>query len=106
MKLPFLFVAALYALMPAPVTLFIRPTFSMAPASFQATILIERHDGNRLLKVEYDGPEYKSSEYQLDGATSKRAFQPRVWELRSAGEYLATATLTRIVEGKEKKLVA
>lgn len=105
MSFPFLLIFALYAIR-GPVEITVRPSFAMAPNGFQATIIIDRDEHNRLLEIEYDGPEYKYSQYQLDGDKSKRAFQPRPWYLRSVGEYIATATVTRIVEGQTKKLVA
>lgn len=103
--IPFLLIFALF-FVDGPVAIYVRPQYAMSPAGFQATVFIERDPDNRLLKIEYDGPEYKASYHQLDGAQRQRIFQPRVWELRTAGQYVARATLIRVTNGRSKTLVS
>lgn len=97
--LPFLFVAALYWL--SPVTLSVYPPFGMAPASFRALVMVPRDKGNRKICYGFDGPEYKQSCVQLDGDQARRVYTA-YWNIRTAGEYEASAVVTRIENGKEK----
>ena len=101
---PFLFVAALYVF--GPVSVGVYPSVASAPAAFRARAIIEKHPDNRLLVMEVDGPEYKSSRWVIAGAQSERVFQWERLELRGVGEYVARATLTRITDGKEQKIIS
>lgn len=103
--MPFLLVWAIFAL--SPVTISVVPAFSAAhPAQFNARATIERHADNRLLELAFDGPEYKFTAFQIDGAQPQRVFAPVRVEFTAPGEYLATATLTRIEGGRAHHYVA
>ncbi len=99
---PFLFVAALYTL--NPVTLSLYPKFAMAPATFRITVMAPRNAANRLVCFQVDGPELRKSCMSLDGENSQRVWSV-YWELRTSGEYVAEATLTRMEDGKTKTYV-
>jgi len=92
-----LFVAALYTL--NPVTISIYPPASMAPATVRITVLVPRHLDNREVCYGFSGPEDKKSCLTLDGWQARRTWTV-YWPIRTAGEYLAEATLTRVTEGK------
>ena len=96
-SLPFLFIAALYAV--SPLTLTVYPPVSHAPASVRIRVVTERHAANRSLCYGYDGPQFKRSCLELDGAHDRRSFTV-FWELRQDGEYEAQAVLTRIEDGR------
>jgi hypothetical protein len=87
---------------PGPVSLAVRPSFAIAPGSFQATIIIERHHSNRQLEWGFVGPEERHTTISLDGAQRTRVFYPKPWEQLSGGDYIAYASLTRIVHGREQ----
>ena len=95
---PFLLIFALFSVPEVEVR--VRPPFAIAPGSFQATILIERHEANRALEWGYTGPESRVSSTQIDGAQRQRVFVPKPWEHLAGGDYVAYAKLTRIVNGR------
>jgi hypothetical protein len=99
---PFLLIFALYSL--NPVTISVYPHFAMQPATFRITVLVPRHVDNRKLCYAVTGPEEKRSCLSLDGWQARRTWTV-YWELRTAGEYEATATLTRMVDGREQRHV-
>lgn len=96
---PFLLIFALYSL--NPVTVSIYPRFAMSPATFRLTVLVPRHAENRRACWQVDGPELKASCVQLDGLEARRSFTV-YWDLRTAGDYTASAILTRMEQGREK----
>ena len=96
---PFLFVAALFSL--NPITLTIYPAFAMRPATFRITVLVPRHEQNRRVCWQVDGPELKRSCLSINGAEDRKSWTV-YWELRTAGEYLASAILTRSEDGRER----
>lgn len=96
---PFLFVAALYTLHPTTISVY--PAVAMAPATFRITVLVPRHLENRQICFGVDGPELKRSCVQLDGFNARRSWTV-YWELRGSGEYMASAVLTRMTDGREK----
>ena len=98
-SLPFLFIAALFTL--NPVTVDVYPPFGMAPASFRIRVMAPRHAANRAICYGVEGPELKRSCFTLEGAQAQRIWTV-FWELRAPGEYEASATLTRIEDGREK----
>lgn len=100
---PFLFVAALYSL--NPITISVYPRFSLPPATFRITVLVPRHADNRRACWAIDGPELKRSCIDLAGVESRRAWTV-YWDLRSVGEYEASATLTRMEDGRERYYVS
>jgi hypothetical protein len=101
---PFLLIWAMYFLPVVDISVF--PPMAHAPAAFRARAIIEKHPDNRLLIMEVDGPEYKSSQWVIEGAQRQRVFQWQRLELRSVGEYVAKATLIRITDGRERKHIA
>jgi hypothetical protein len=104
-SLPFLLIWALFFL-PAPVAIRITPAYDLAPGSFQATIVIERHGQNRALWIGFDGTERKESYYQIAGAQRQRIFIPKFWDNLSAGRYVGYAALLRIEDGRERRYLA
>jgi hypothetical protein len=82
----------------------------MVPGGFRVRAMIERHEANRGLFLEYDGPMHRSSYFQIDGAQRQRMFQPTnscaCWTDLVSGNYIASATLIRMVNGQEKRYVA
>ena len=96
----FLFVAALYAL-PGPLTLTIYPYFSNSPATFRVTVMAPRHAGNRLVCWSVDGPEFRKSCHSLDGENAQKVWTV-YWSLRTAGDYVAEAVLTRVEDGQTR----
>ena len=106
MKLPFLFIAAMYAFW-SPVAVRVYPQAMLAPGAVRVTAIIERHADNRklVLKAVQDRTfDIRVSTFSLDGAQSQRVFTPTnkciCWDGLPAGEYELVATLTRMVEGK------
>lgn len=101
MSLPLLFVAALYFL--NPLTLSVYPQLSGSPATFRFLVIVPRDATNRHLCYGYsrDGLDDRKSCLSLDGAKAKRAYWT-YWHIRTAGEYTATAILTRMEDGREK----
>lgn len=99
--IPFLFVAALTL---NPVTLSLYPQLAHAPATFRLTVMVPRHAENRQICYSVDGPELKRSCLTLNGAEDRRVWTV-YWSLRTAGEYEAVATLTRIEAGRERLYV-
>lgn len=97
---PFLLIAAIF--FAGPVSVLVRPSFAIAPGSFQATIIIERDADNRALEYGYYKGEFTewSSRLSLDGAQRQRVFVPKPWEQLPGGDYIAYAELTRIVQGR------
>lgn len=102
--MPFLFVWAIFAL--SPVTISVFPPAQLPPAPFRVRAIVARHADNRRLWIEIDGPEYKRSLFEIEGAQAQRVFEPVRVELRAAGEYVATATLVRIEGGRERNFIA
>lgn len=90
--------------LPGPVAVTVRPSFAIAPGSFQATIIIERDERNRQLEYGYQKGEFieVSSRLSLDGAQSQRVWQPKPWERVPGGDYIAYASLTRIDRGRSQ----
>lgn len=74
--------------------------------TFRVRAIIERHADNRLLVIEFDGPEYKRSDYQIQGAQRQRVFAPERVEFDAVGEYVAIATLVRITDGHVQRFQA
>lgn len=104
--MPVLFIWAMFFTM-GPVSVTVSPPFSLTtPAAFHARVIIERHADNRLLELEFDGPEYKYSKFELAGAQRQRVFEPARVEFTTSGEYVALATLTRIEGGTTHRYVA
>lgn len=100
MTIPFLLIFAIF--FAGPVSILVRPTFAIAPGSFQATIIIERNADNRVLEYGFTKGEFTewSSTLSLDGAQRQRVFQPKPWESLPGGDYIAYASLTRITQGR------
>ena len=96
---PLLLVFALYSL--NPITVSVYPAFAMAPATFRITVLVPRHLENRKLCLSYDGGEMRRSCHDLQGFNSRRSWTV-YWGVRTAGEYSASAELTRMENGKER----
>lgn len=96
---PLLLIFALFTL--NPVTISVYPHFSLPPATFRITVLVPRDATNRRICWKVDGPELRSSCLDLAGTDARKAWQV-FWDLRTPGEYEAVATLTRMVEGREK----
>ena len=96
---PLLLIFALWSL--NPVTVSVYPHFAMRPATFRITVLVPRHEQNRRLCYETTGPEDKRSCFSINGADDRRAWTV-YWEIRTAGEYTASAILTRSEQGREK----
>lgn len=98
---PFLFVAALYAL--SPISIQVYPPFSMAPATFRILVIVPRDASNRNLCYSYGTNDVidRRSCLSMDGENAKRAYTT-YWNIRTPGEYTATAVLTRMENGKEK----
>lgn len=86
--------------LPGPITIQVRPTFAIAPGSFQCLVIIERHDNNRQLEWGFTGPEERHTSISIDGAQRARVFYPKPWEQLSGGDYIAYASLTRITQGR------
>lgn len=93
-----LLIGALYV---NPVTISVYPAVGLPPATFRITVLVPRHAANRRLCYQTDGPELKRSCIDLAGEDARRVFTV-YWELRTSGEYEASATLTRNVEGRNQ----
>lgn len=96
----FVFIAALYSLNPVTISVY-PPVATHTAATFRITTMVPRHFDNRNVCFGVDGPELKRSCFTLDGWQSRRTWTV-YWTLESAGEYLASADLTRIEGGKEK----
>lgn len=105
-KLPFLFIAAMYALMPATVNLSVYPTVAMPPATFRVLVIVPRHAENRQLCVAYSlstdplVPIRRSCQ-SMSGEQERRV-RTLYWDVREAGEYEASATVTRMTDGRER----
>lgn len=98
LKIPLLLtIGAMFTL--NPLTLSLYPPVSMAPATVRITVLAPRNPGNRLLCWQVDGPEFRKSCRSLDGENAPRVWSV-YWNLRTSGEYVAEAVLTRVTEGK------
>jgi hypothetical protein len=93
-----LLIGALYAL--PPVTISVYPSISMVPATVRLTVLAPRHVDNRRICLSYDGGEMRRSCEDLQGIGSRRSWT-FYWDVRTAGEYIATAKLTRMESGRE-----
>jgi hypothetical protein len=100
-RLPFLFIAALYLY--SPLTLNVYPTVSAAPATFRFLIIVPRDKSNREICFGYSGNEDRKSCTTLDGENSRRVYTT-YWNIRAAGEYTATAELTRMEDGQRKRV--
>jgi hypothetical protein len=96
---PFLFIAALYTL--TPVTLTVHPRVGMAPSTFRVTVIVPRHFDNRRICFGYSGNEDRKSCLDLEGWTSRRTWTV-YYDIRTAGEYVAEAILTRVTDGREE----
>lgn len=94
-----LLIFALYSL--NPVTLSVYPAFAMQPATFRITVLVPRHVENRRLCYDVTGPEDKRSCFSINGAEDRRVWTV-YWNLRTAGDYTASAILTRMEDGRER----
>lgn len=101
-ELPFLFIAALFAL--NPLTLTVSPVTSVAPVTVRVRVITERHADNRALCVSYDGPEYKRSCHTLNGSDDARTWT-LYWAFRIGGEYRAVAELIRVEQGQTRQYV-
>lgn len=99
-SVPFLLIFALFTL--NPVTISVYPQFAMTPATFRVTVLVPRHVENRLMCYSVDGPELRRSCISLDGEHSQRVWTS-YWELRTSGDYVANAELTRVHLGKTER---
>jgi hypothetical protein len=84
-------VAALFA----PITLTVSPPhYAFAPATLRLSVRIQPVDTDRRVIVILDGPTfYRSSEWEVEGASAPRAFQPWLIEGLPAGEYAISATV-------------
>lgn len=107
MSWPFLFVAALYTL--NPVTLTVYPPFGLPPATFRITVLTPRHADNRNLCISFadvddDRAPIRRSCQSMAGDLERRV-RTVYWDVRSAGEYVAVADLTRMEQGRETHYV-
>jgi hypothetical protein len=72
----------------------VSPAIASAPATVRVQMSVQKHSGNRLLRVEADSGEfYRSSDIQLDGAAST-ATQRVEWFGLPSGTYQITATLS------------
>ena len=96
---PFLFVAALFFV--PPVSLSVHPAFALAPATFRILVIVPRDARNRQACWGFTGPEDRKSCVQLDGDQARRTYTV-YWNVRTAGEYLASAILTRSEDGRER----
>ena len=108
-KLPFLFIAAMYALMPATVSLSVYPSVSMSPAMFRVLVIVPRHGENRNLCVSYalstDPMVPIRRSCQSMAGEQERRVRTIYWDVREAGEYDAVATLTRVTDGRTQEFV-
>lgn len=87
------FVVALSAM--PPVTLRVWPgSVQMAPALVVFVMRAPRHDGNREACLEYDGPERRSSCWELHGIRSPQSWRIEWW-VTVGGDYWATASILR-----------
>jgi hypothetical protein len=106
--LPFLFVAALFAL--HPVTVSVYPTVSLAQhATFRLTVMAPRHEDNRELCLGYRHPGplepwQRRSCQSMDGIHATRT-RTVYWDVRMSGEFEAVADLKRIEAGREKHYI-
>ena len=96
---------------PPEVEIDVYPPFAMAPASFRVRAIIEPHPDNRALFLNYESAgTFKSSYFQIDGAQRQRVFQPTnacaCWLDLPSGEYVASATLIRMTQGRARTLSA
>lgn len=107
---PFLFVAALYSAALNPVMLTVYPPFSLPPATFRITVLAPRHADNRNLCLSIadadDDRNYLRRSCQSMAGELERKVRTVYWDLRSPGEYVAVADLTRMEDGREKHYVS
>jgi len=109
MKLPLLFVAAMYAFWGEPVTLSVYPAVSMSPAAFRLLVIVPRHTDNRNLCIAYSlatdpMTPIRRSCHSMSGEQERRV-RTIYWELREAGAYDAVATLTRMADGRAQTYV-
>lgn len=107
-SLPFLFVAALFAL--NPITISVYPAVTMPSGGIRVRAIIERNPDNRQLRLValLDGTfEMRATPFQIDGAQSQRVFSPTntcgCWFDLPSGEYQAVAELTRMEHGRERR---
>lgn len=77
------------------ITISVRPAVTSYRGSAQLKVLVSRHEKNRALVWEVDGPNYyRSSSILLDGAASPRSYVFVVKDLPS-GEFDVRATVRR-----------
>ena len=77
------------------ITIAVRPRVTTIGSTAQLTVVVPRNEANRTLIWEVDGPSfYRSSEFQLDGASAPRSYVFWVHDLPS-GDFEVRATVKR-----------
>jgi hypothetical protein len=78
-----------------PISISVRPTVTVARATAQVKVFVERNDENRTLTWEVDGPTYyRSSTQPLEGSAAPKNWFFFVRDLPE-GEFDVRATVTR-----------
>lgn len=79
----------------APITIAVRPAVTVARATAQLKVLVERDERNRVLQWEVDGPNYyRSSSIDLDGSSAPRSWFFWVKDIPE-GDYDVRVTVKR-----------
>jgi hypothetical protein len=91
----FLLWLPLVATLLAPITLTVNPPhYAFAPATLRLSVRIQPVESDRRVIVIIDGASfYRSSEWDVEGASAPRTFQPWLVEGLPGGEYAISATV-------------
>jgi hypothetical protein len=82
-----------------PLALTVRPSVCFDPCAIRVEAMVEPHADNRRLTLVADGPHFRSSSVQLEGADAPRAHEMKFDHLET-GRYLIQVVLERAGGGK------
>jgi hypothetical protein len=88
-----------------PLALTVTPSVCFSPCTVRVEAMVEPHADNRRLTLVADGPHFRSSSVQLEGADAPRAHEMRFEHLET-GRYLVQVRLERAGGGTRWREIA
>lgn len=90
-----------------PITVDVNPRQCFEPCSFNVTLTIPRQPDNRYAVIEVDGPQFRSTQFTINGMEGPRLIQQQ-YQNFPGGEYVVKGVIyntTREYYRSERKLI-